>query len=80
VRCDEQERVDPSQGGKNKGEFVGILGESGVGKTALLRCINGLTAPDHGEVIMNGDGNPERVNGKRGEELRRIRPPSDHRP
>ena len=56
-----------------KGEFVGILGESGVGKTVLLRCINGLTATDQGEVIMNGDGNPQRVTGKKGEELRRIR-------
>jgi phosphonate transport system ATP-binding protein len=56
-----------------KGEFIGILGESGVGKTVLLRCINGLTAPDQGEVIVNGDGNPERINGKRGEELRKIR-------
>ena len=56
-----------------KGEFVGILGESGVGKTVLLRCINGLTAHDQGEVIMNGDGNPQRVTGKKGEELRRIR-------
>jgi len=56
-----------------KGEFVGILGESGVGKTVLLRCINGLTKPDHGEVIMNGDGNPEKINEKRGKELRKIR-------
>lgn len=56
-----------------KGEFVGILGESGVGKTVLLRCINGLTRPDHGEVIMNGDGNPQTINGKRGKELRAIR-------
>jgi phosphonate transport system ATP-binding protein len=57
----------------DKGEFVGILGESGVGKTVLLRCINGLTTPDHGEVIVNGDGIPQRVNGKRGAELRKIR-------
>ncbi len=56
-----------------KGEFVGILGESGVGKTVLLRCINGLTRPDRGEVIMNGDGNPKKINGKRGKELRTIR-------
>ncbi len=56
-----------------KGEFVGILGESGVGKTVLLRCINGLTRPDHGEVIINGDGHPEKINGKKGRELRIIR-------
>jgi phosphonate transport system ATP-binding protein len=56
-----------------KGEFVGILGESGVGKTVLLRCINGLTTPDHGEVILNGDGNPQNITMKKGEELRRIR-------
>jgi phosphonate transport system ATP-binding protein len=56
-----------------KGEFIGILGESGVGKTVLLRCINGLTNPDQGEVIMNGDGKPQRINGKKGKELRSIR-------
>ena len=56
-----------------KGEFIGILGESGVGKTVLLRCINGLTTPDRGEVIINGDGNPKKISGKKGGELRRIR-------
>ncbi len=56
-----------------KGEFIGILGESGVGKTVLLRCINGLTTPDSGEVILNEDGNPQKINGKKGQELRRIR-------
>ncbi|MCX8116425.1 MAG: phosphonate ABC transporter ATP-binding protein [Desulfobacterota bacterium] len=56
-----------------KGEFVGILGESGVGKTVLLRCINGLTRPDRGEVILNGDGVPQTVNKKKGKELRAIR-------
>lgn len=56
-----------------KGEFVGLFGESGVGKTVLLRCMNGLTTPDSGEVVVNGDGEPQRVNGKTGKELRRIR-------
>jgi phosphonate transport system ATP-binding protein len=46
-----------------KGEFVGILGESGVGKTVLLRCINGLTAPDNGEVLIAGSDAIYRVNG-----------------
>jgi len=56
-----------------KGEFVALFGESGVGKTVLLRCVNGLTVPDNGEVVINGDGNPQRINGKKGKELRRIR-------
>jgi phosphonate transport system ATP-binding protein len=36
------------------GEFVVILGPSGAGKSTLLRCINRLTAPSEGEVIING--------------------------
>jgi phosphonate transport system ATP-binding protein len=55
-----------------KGEFIGILGESGAGKTVLLRCINGLTTPDSGEVVINGDQAPQKINGKKGKELRAI--------
>jgi phosphonate transport system ATP-binding protein len=35
-----------------KGEFVGILGASGAGKTLTLRCLNGLLKPDTGSVLM----------------------------
>ena len=35
-----------------KGEFVGILGASGAGKTLTLRCLNGLLKPDSGSIIM----------------------------
>ena len=35
------------------GEFVGLVGPSGCGKTTLLRLINGLIAPDQGEVLVN---------------------------
>ncbi len=56
-----------------KGEFVGIVGESGVGKTVLLRCINGLTIPDSGDVIINGEDRPQKINGKKGRELRMMR-------
>ncbi len=36
------------------GEFVAILGESGVGKSTLLNCIAGLDSVDEGRVRING--------------------------
>ena len=36
------------------GEFVAILGESGVGKSTLLNCIAGLDGIDAGTVRING--------------------------
>jgi phosphonate transport system ATP-binding protein len=35
-----------------RGEFVGILGASGAGKTLTLRCLNGLLKPDTGSVVI----------------------------
>ncbi|MET4692965.1 phosphonate ABC transporter ATP-binding protein [Endozoicomonas lisbonensis] len=35
------------------GEFVVVLGPSGAGKSTLLRCINRLTDPDCGEIVVN---------------------------
>ena len=36
------------------GEFLVVLGPSGAGKSTLLRCINRLTDPTQGEVVVDG--------------------------
>lgn len=40
------------------GEVLGIVGESGSGKSTLLRCLAGIDAPDEGEVLFRGSGQP----------------------
>ncbi len=39
-----------------EGETLGIIGESGSGKTSLLKLLGGLLKPDSGELLF--DGNP----------------------
>jgi ABC-2 type transport system ATP-binding protein len=38
----------------NKGSIFGLLGPNGAGKTTLIRIINQITAPDKGEIILEG--------------------------
>ena len=38
-----------------KGEIVSILGPSGCGKTTLLNMILGITDPDSGKLLFNGE-------------------------
>lgn len=37
-----------------KGCIYGLLGPNGAGKTTLIRIINRITAPDSGEILING--------------------------
>jgi iron complex transport system ATP-binding protein len=36
------------------GQFWGLMGANGIGKTTLMKCLAGLSAPDSGSVSLNG--------------------------
>lgn len=38
----------------DEGEYVAVMGESGVGKSTLLNLIAGLDRPDSGQVLVDG--------------------------
>src|SRR6476469_3369228 len=38
-----------------KGEFVSVVGPSGSGKSTLFYLLGGLTQPDSGHVVIDGD-------------------------
>jgi polar amino acid transport system ATP-binding protein len=37
-----------------RGETVVIMGPSGCGKSTMIRCVNRLTEPDAGEILVDG--------------------------
>ena len=38
----------------NRGEFIGIIGHTGSGKSTLMQQLNGLLKPDSGQVLLDG--------------------------
>ena len=45
------------------GEFVGIIGHTGSGKSTLVQHLNGLLKPTSGEVLIDGENlNGEHTN------------------
>ena len=37
-----------------EGECLGLVGESGCGKSLTLKCIAGIEKPDEGRIVLNG--------------------------
>ena len=38
-----------------KGEFIGIMGHTGSGKSTLVQMLNGLMKPTSGQVLLDGE-------------------------
>ena len=38
----------------NKGEFIGIIGHTGSGKSTLMQQLNGLLKPTSGQILLDG--------------------------
>ena len=56
-----------------KGDFIGILGPSGAGKTLTMRCLNGLTKPTTVDILITNDNQVHDIAKNKGKELRQMR-------
>ena len=64
-RYDKHTAVDHVTFDIPKGSVFGMLGPNGAGKTSLIRMITTITAPDEGEILLDGrhldDRSPEQI-------------------
>jgi branched-chain amino acid transport system ATP-binding protein len=51
-----------------EGEILGLIGPNGAGKTTLFNCINGIYAPEEGQVIFKG----QKITGRKPYQVARL--------
>lgn len=47
-----------------EGEFIGVIGHTGSGKSTLVQLLNGLLKPESGRILLNGQdvwANPKKI-------------------
>ena len=54
VRIGGRQILDAVSFSVGPGEFAGLIGSNGAGKTTILRTVMGLRSPDHGSVLIDG--------------------------
>lgn len=64
----EKRAVDDVSLSINKGEFIGVIGHTGSGKSTLVQMLNGLIKPTDGKVILEGEDIWEKP-----KEIRKVR-------
>lgn len=37
------------------GEFIGLIGHTGSGKSTLIQHLNGIISPSFGEILLDGE-------------------------
>lgn len=60
----EKRAVDNVSLSIEKGEFIGIIGHTGSGKSTLVQMLNGLIQPTEGQVLLDGEDiwqNPKEI-------------------
>ncbi|MBU6498046.1 MAG: ATP-binding cassette domain-containing protein [Rhodospirillales bacterium] len=38
----------------NRGEILAVIGDNGAGKSTLIKALTGAVAPDHGDILLDG--------------------------
>lgn len=74
ARRDSVVAVDDVSFDIRRGECLGLVGESGCGKTSLSKLIMRAMKPDRGSIIFNDGANATDVLALRGRALREFRP------